>query len=290
MNFLFWITQACAGHEYESDDKSADESLDEAECHEEFAELFPMCNFLGDEDETTSSTSDFDSTSSTDSSTSDEDEANRNMAAKNALKSEQGQLNSSKTGLNSSKNGPGNKKSDTSLTRHKKNRGHMHNHSKLKSTHNGTSSSSTSATVAARPKEASAKSSLDSFFDSLDATIDSVARNFGTPGHQKQENMDSTTDSPTLNKSVTLCSPLSVTAISSPSSSQSPSTMATNQQQQQSHLQNKLNSPLVAAMSPASGAISPTAQNKRRPSLSSVSVGSPLKSINPLKKIDSGNF
>ena len=130
----------------------------------------------------------------------------------------------------------------------------------------------------------------DSFWDSLDATIDSVARNFGTPGalnnttgvaNQSLAENDVAMSPALANKSIlsaSLCSPSSVTAISSPSSSPLPV--------QQPQL-NKLNSPTVNSPPQAVNSVltppvpGSNVNNKRRPSLSSSSsIGSPLKPAN----------
>jgi hypothetical protein len=149
--------------------------------------------------------------------------------------------------------------------------------------------SSKSSSKSHQPTSQKAKEK-DSFWDSLDATIDSVARNFGTPGalnnttgaaNQSLADNDIAMSPALANKSIlsaSLCSPSSVTAISSPSSSPLPV--------QQPQL-NKLNSPTVNSPPQAFNSVltSPlpgsNVNNKRRPSLSSSSsIGSPLKPAN----------
>jgi hypothetical protein len=123
----------------------------------------------------------------------------------------------------------------------------------------------------------------DSFWDSLDATIDSVARNFGTPGaHNNAAANINHSLGENANGDVVMSSPLSVTAISSPSSSPLPV------QQSSSNLLNKLNSPTINSSSPPqpvgtgnNAVLTSPVVNKRRPSISSSSsVGSPMKQSN----------
>ena len=226
--------------------------------------------FEEDANDSDTSTSCFDTDSSSDSSNSNDSEALKKFEASKQVY--RGEAKNSNIGANDSlKSLTSSNKKKSSLkpsfnSRNKKG----HNHRDNSTSHSKSTSSNTSNGNNSKSKESS-KSTSD-FFDTLDATIDSVARNYGTQQNQNHTGKDSAESTP-LNKSVSISSPLSVTALSSPTSS--PLTIHANHQQ---GILNKTNSPIVGPISPSINSITDGTISSPKQRKSSIgSIGSPLK-------------
>jgi hypothetical protein len=229
----------------------------------EFPDFYSL--FEEDANDSDSSTSCFDTDSSSESSNSNDSEALKKFeASKQAYRGEVKNIkdcaNDSMKMLTSN-----NKKKSSSTkpsfnSRNKKSHSHRDNLA-------GHSKSTSANTLASNSKSKESSKSTSDFFDTLDATIDSVARNYGT----QLQGKDSVELTP-QNKSISLSSPLSITALSSPTSSPL-NILAT----QQSAL-NKTNSPIIGPISPSINSMNDgtiSSPKQRKPSMGS--IGSPLK-------------
>jgi hypothetical protein len=258
------LTDASEEVDFEYVNKKNKEEENAIDKDNDILDLLALFDEDANDSDTSSSCVDTD-TSSCSSNSNDSEALKKFEASKQAYRGELKNLNNS---ANDSKAlSLSNKKKNTLKSSFSSRNKKSHNHRDNTTSHSKSASSSSLGGNNSKSKENS-KSTSD-FFDTLDATIDSVARNYGTQQHQSHTGKD-TSESATLNKSISICSPLSVTALSSPASS--PLTIHANPHHQS--VLNKTNSPISPSINSINdGTISSPKQ--RKPSVGS--IGSPLK-------------